>query len=164
MKWFLYHIIIAFAVIWPVKKIFHPEIDKPLIFLGIYSVVYLIIWLLTFFLNRRYFFKLPKMVNFILYFIKESIHANFRVAYDILTPEVIMNPAIIAVPLDASTDFEIVTLASAITLTPGTLSLNVSEDRKTLYVHEMYVTNRDVEKARMNIKSGFEKKILELTR
>lgn len=49
-----------------------------------------------------------------------------------------------------------------ISLTPGTLSVDLSEDRKTLFVHVMFLD--DVEKARKEIKNGLESRILEVTR
>ena len=55
-------------------------------------------------------------------------------------------------------------LPNFITLTPGTLSIDVSKDRKTLYVHEVYVKAGDTESVRRQIKDGFEKKILKITR
>ena len=60
-----------------------------------------------------------------------------------LSPHPKIRPGIIGVPLDAKTDGEITLLACLITLTPGTLSLDVSDDRKTLYVHSMYGPSRD---------------------
>jgi multicomponent Na+:H+ antiporter subunit E len=75
-----------------------------------------------------------------------------------------MNPAILALPLDVNTDREIVTLATLITFTPGTLSLEISPDRKFLYVHEMYVPNGDVEKVKQKLKNGFERRLIQLTR
>ena len=53
-------------------------------------------------------------------------------------------------------------LANSITLTPGTLGLDVSEDRKTLYVHSMWVDDPD--EVRREIKQGFERRVLELMR
>jgi multicomponent Na+:H+ antiporter subunit E len=71
-----------------------------------------------------------------------------------------MNPAIIAVPLDVKTDMEITLLANVITLTPGTLSLDVSNDKKVLYVHAAYVEDR--EEFVQDLKNGFEKKLMEI--
>ena len=68
----------------------------------------------------------------------------------------------VAIPLDAETDAEITLLANLITLTPGTLSLDVSDDRRVLYIHAMYVD--DVEELRRSIKDGFEKRVMELLR
>ena len=65
-------------------------------------------------------------------------------------------------PLDAKTDAEITLLANVVTLTPGTLSLDVSPDRSTLYVHAMFLESPEA--LRRDIKEGFEKRILELLR
>jgi multicomponent Na+:H+ antiporter subunit E len=54
-----------------------------------------------------------------------------------------MSPGVIAMPLDAQTDGEITIVANLISLTPGTLSLDVSSDKKVLYIHVMYLDDRD---------------------
>ncbi len=99
---------------------------------------------------------------FLLFFLRELVLASLRIAWDILTPRHRMRPAIVAIPLDLESDMEITSLANLITLTPGTLSLDISPDRKTLYIHAMYVT--DVEKTRQEIKDRFERRIKELFR
>jgi multicomponent Na+:H+ antiporter subunit E len=112
--------------------------------------------------SSEYIRKIPKIIGFIFYFIYELIIANIKVAYDVITPRHRMKPSIIAVPLTADKDFEITLLANLITLTPGTLSLDVSSDKKVLYIHSMYAS--DPEEFRREIKEGFEKKLLEITR
>jgi multicomponent Na+:H+ antiporter subunit E len=112
--------------------------------------------------DNKYFTTIPKLIVFILYFIKELVKANLEVAYEVTTPNLNMKPGIVGVPLAASTDLEITLLANLITLTPGTLSVDVSDDRKVLYVHAMYVGDRQV--FIDSIKNGFERRILELTR
>ncbi len=92
----------------------------------------------------------------------EIFHSNFTVAFDILTPAHRMRPGIVAVPLDAKTDFEITLLANLITMTPGTLSLDLSDDRSTLYVHAMYIT--DPEEIRQSIKQDLERRVLAVFR
>lgn len=109
-----------------------------------------------------YFTKVRLGVSFVLFFIQELVLANLRVAFDVITPSYNMQPSIIAVPLDVETDAEITLLANLITLTPGTLSLDVSDDRKWLYVHAMYA--RDPESLRREIKDGFERRVLEMLR
>lgn len=96
------------------------------------------------------------------YFLWELLLANLRVAYDVLTPRTHMRPGVIAIPLDARTDAEIALLANLITLTPGTLSLDVSADRRTLYIHAMYLD--DIDAARDKIKNGFERRVLAVLR
>jgi multicomponent Na+:H+ antiporter subunit E len=73
-----------------------------------------------------------------------------------------MRPGVVALPLEAKTDGEITLLAGLITLTPGTLSLDVSADRKFLYVHSMYIDDPEREKERL--KRRFEKRLLEMLR
>jgi multicomponent Na+:H+ antiporter subunit E len=101
-------------------------------------------------------------VEFLLYILWETLLANLRVARDVITPSYYTRPGIIALPLDAETDTEITWLANLLSLTPGTLSLDLSEDRKELYVHVMFL--HDVDKVKEQIKSGFERRLLELLR
>jgi multicomponent Na+:H+ antiporter subunit E len=112
--------------------------------------------------SRKYFVALPRFIGFILFFLWELLKANIHVAYEVMTPKLNMKPGIIKVPLDAKTDLEITILANLISLTPGTLSIDVSTDRKVLYVHAMHVT--DKEKFILSIKNGFEKRLLNLTK
>jgi multicomponent Na+:H+ antiporter subunit E len=107
--------------------------------------------------------KLYQLVSFLLFFIWELILANLRVAYDVLTPRLHMRPGVIDIPLDVKTGAEITLLANLLSLTPGTLSLDVSEDRKTLYIHAMYI-DTDAEAIRRRIKRGFERRVIELMR
>lgn len=124
---------------------------------------YLILWLARGVLpSGSYCARVPRLIEFVLYFLWELLLANLRVAYDVLTPTHHMRPGIIALPLDAKTDGEITLLANVISLTPGTLALDVSPDRKFLYVHSMYIRDHHEEKRR--IKAGLERRILELLR
>lgn len=107
-------------------------------------------------------FKLPLVILFFFFYAKEIIVANLRIAYDVLTPRHRMTPGIIALPLDVQTDLEIISLANLITMTPGTLSLDISSDRRTLYVHAMYITN--VVHLKHNLKSKLEIKIIGVLR
>ena len=79
------------------------------------------------------------VVVFLAYFLWEMFIANLRVGYDVLTVTHYMRPGILALPLEARTDAEITILANLISLTPGTLSLDVSSDRTVLFVHAMYL-------------------------
>ena len=115
--------------------------------------------------NRRentYFTRGPKVIAFIFFFLYELVKANLEVAYDVITPRFFMKPGIIKIPLTAKSDLEITMLANLITLTPGTLSLDVSDDKKVLYVHAMYV--KDKEEFIAGIKNGFERRLLEILR
>jgi len=104
--------------------------------------------------------RLKAIFGFIIYFIKELIVANLKVAYDVLTPRHHMRPGIVAVPLDPKTDLEITVLTTLITLTPGTLSLHVTDDRRTLYIHAMYIDDPD--QLVQEIKEGLERRVREV--
>lgn len=112
--------------------------------------------------ESNYYGKVGKVLRFALFYLWQLILSNLRVAYDVLTPTYHMRPGIVAVPLEAQTDEEITLLANLISLTPGSLSLDVSEDRRTLYVHIMFLG--DVEEARLQIKRDLEQPVLELLR
>jgi multicomponent Na+:H+ antiporter subunit E len=109
-----------------------------------------------------YFNRIPKIIAFVFFFMYELLKANIEVAYDVITPSFYMAPGIVKIPLDAKSSLEITLLANLITLTPGTLSLDVSDDKKVLYVHVMYLRNK--EQFITNIKTGFEKRLLEILR
>jgi multicomponent Na+:H+ antiporter subunit E len=94
------------------------------------------------------------------FFLWELVRANLRLALDVATPRFHMTPGIIAIDLDATKDSEILLLAMLINLTPGSVALDVSPDRKVMYVHVMYIDTPDA--ARAEIKNGFERRVLEV--
>lgn len=106
----------------------------------------------------KFFFRLT---GFFFFYLGEIILANIVVAADILTPKHRMKPAILAIPLEIETDLQLIALNNLVTMTPGTLSLDISPDKKTIYVHAMYVD--DLDKVKKEIKRGLEYRILELT-
>jgi multicomponent Na+:H+ antiporter subunit E len=106
--------------------------------------------------------RLRRAVGLAGFFVWELVLASLRVAYDVMTPTYHMRPAVVGVPLGARTDAEITMLASLVSLTPGTLSLDVSDDRRTLFIHAMYVHDRD--RLVRSIKDGFERRVLEVLR
>jgi multicomponent Na+:H+ antiporter subunit E len=109
-----------------------------------------------------YFEKVWQAVTFAFFFVKELVLANLRVAHDVVTPTHHMRPGVLAIPLDARTNAEITLFANVITLTPGSMTLDVSEDRTMLYVHVMYID--DIEAIKRRIKDGFERRAVELLR
>jgi len=126
---------------------------------------FIVLW----FVNRRknheyrYALFIPRLLSFFMLFLKELVIGSLRIGYDIITRKDYMNPGIIAVPLDAKTDLEITLLSNVITLTPGTTSLTLSNDRSVLYVYSMYL-EKDAKKSIDEIKNGLEKRLLEVIR
>ncbi|MCS6801898.1 MAG: Na+/H+ antiporter subunit E [Chloroflexota bacterium] len=109
-----------------------------------------------------YIRRVRSVLELAAFFLVQLVAANFRVAYEVLTPNYRARPGILAIPLDAKSDVEITVLANLISLTPGTLSLDLSDDRSTLFIHTMYID--DVEKTRRDIKNGFERRVIEVFR
>ena len=126
-----------------------------------FAVAYFILWLAQVKADPAgYFSRVPKMIALLSFFLWELIKANLRVAYDVVSPRWHMRPGVVAISLDVKSDLEITLLANLITLTPGTLSLDVSTDRTVLYVHCMYID--EVAEFQRHIKDGFERRILEV--
>jgi multicomponent Na+:H+ antiporter subunit E len=111
---------------------------------------------------RGYLRRLGRMISLLILFFKELAMSAWKVAVVALRPNMDLRPGIFAFPLTVDRDFEITLLANLITLTPGTLSVDVSEDKKILYVHAIDCS--DVEGTKRDIANGFEKKILEAFR
>ena len=105
-----------------------------------------------------YIGRVHRVVGLAAYFLWELIKANVRLALDVATPHYHMKPGIIAVPLDATENGQILLLSMLINTTPGSVALDVSPDRKTLYVNVMYMDTPD--SAREEIKQGFERRVL----
>lgn len=128
-----------------------------------FVVGYGVLWLVRPLLGSpTYFAKVPQTIHFVAYFLWELTLSSVRVAWDVVTPKDYRRPGVVGVPLDAKTDVEITILALLVTLTPGSLTLDVSTDCSTLYVHSMFAD--DPEDVRRDIKQGFERRVLELLR
>lgn len=95
-------------------------------------------------------------------FIKELTNSAIKVALTVLSPRMELKPGFITYEIKLDRDFEITLLANLITLTPGTLSVDVSEDRKLLFIHALDCS--DPEGIRADIANGFERRILEAFR
>lgn len=110
--------------------------------------------------KSRYVGKMQRVIGLAAFFVWDLVRANLRLALDVATPRYHMKPGILAVPLDATRDSEILLLAMLINLTPGSVALDVSPDRKVMYVHVMYIETPEA--ARDEIKQGFERRVLEV--
>ena len=109
---------------------------------------------------QSYFGRARRTVGLAALFLYELVISSLRVAWIVIHPRMPLRPGIIAFPLRVKRDAEITLLANLITLTPGTLSIDVSEDRRFLYIHAVDVP--DSEALKREIASGFERKIIEV--
>ncbi|WP_417580304.1 Na+/H+ antiporter subunit E [Pelagibacterium sp.] len=106
--------------------------------------------------------RFVRVVSLAALFFYELALSALRVAVLVLSPrmEKRLSPGIIAYPLTVASEVQITLLANLITLTPGTLSVDVSDDRSTLYIHVLEMHDR--EDVIASIKSGFEARIIEV--
>ncbi len=128
-----------------------------------YAIGYLALWVARpLFGKTSYFERVWRVIRLALLFIFELVVSSLRVVWDVVTPTHLSRPGIVAVPLDAKTDGEILLVANLVSLTPGSLSLDLSPDRRTLYVHAMFVD--EPETLRRSLKAGMERRVLEALR
>lgn len=132
-------------------------------FLFGYLISFGVLWIIT--PNRRknnYFTFIPKIISFILFVIYQIIKSNIETFIQSLYSKSKLSPAIIKVPLDVKTDGEITFFSHLVNITPGTLVIDISDDKNVLYLHVVHC--EDKEAYVKQLKEVFEKRILELTR
>jgi multicomponent Na+:H+ antiporter subunit E len=132
------------------------------LFIG-FIISYFVLWILSRNSDDKQYFTIAfKITRFFFFFLYEMLKANWQVAYEVMTSHLHMKPGIVKIELEARTDLEITLLSNLISLTPGTLVLDVSDDRKVMYVHGMYL--QDKAKFIDSIKTGLEKPLLNIMR
>lgn len=131
-------------------------------------IIGFLVGLLFIFVLRRFFpqhFYMRRvwaLVKLLSLFMREMILSNVEVIKQILSPKLHMRPGVFALAIDLRSDWEITLLAGLLNLTPGTLTLEVSPSRRTLYIHAMDINS--VDNVVHQIKWKFEKAIMEVTR
>ncbi|MEC4114469.1 Na+/H+ antiporter subunit E [Myroides pelagicus] len=159
LKYFLLNLLLTFVWVALTGQLNYSN------FLFGYLAGFFILWMLTRHSNlkeKQYFYRVPKALVFTMYFFYDMMEANLRVAKDVITPNYNTTPGIIKYPLDAKTDFEITMLTNIIALTPGTMVMDIADDKSYLYIHTMYLRNK--QKFIRNLKDRTETKLLELLR
>lgn len=106
--------------------------------------------------------KLRALARLLWYFGYELVKSNLQVAWLIWQPRLQVQSALIQIPIELENDLSIVLLANLITLTPGTVTVDVAADRRTLLVHCLNVS--DIEATKQQIKDCFEQPLRELER
>ena len=125
---------------------------------------FMALWLMRALYRKQssYFQKTWSMLYLIVFFSKELFLSSIKVFWDIVTPPMNSNPDMIEMKLDAKTDLEIMLVANFISLTPGTLSIDLNKNKTKLRIHAMFVD--DKEKLIASIKNGIEKRLLDVLR
>ena len=114
------------------------------------------------FFGPLYFRKVALGVTLVLVFIKELVKSNIAVLRVVLSPRLRVRSGVIAVPTELTNEVALTMLANMITLTPGTLTLDISPDRRYLYVHTLNLD--DPEDVKEEIRTAFEVYLRELSR
>jgi multicomponent Na+:H+ antiporter subunit E len=107
----------------------------------------------------RYFLRVWRWAKLCVLFLYELVVSSVQVVWDVITPSHKARPGIISMPLDAKGEMEILLVTNLISLTPGTLSLDVTDDCDTLFIHAMFADDPDA--IRAQLKSGMERWVKE---
>ncbi len=111
--------------------------------------------------SAAYVRRFVTILKFIGYFIKSILAANLSMAKAVLSSNDKLTPAIVEIPLTVKNPAAVTFLANWITLTPGTLTLEVAADSSRLFVHT-FQGGDDIDSFRDEIKRDFEKRVIEV--
>lgn len=81
--------------------------------------------------------RIAAIISFIIFFFSELVKSNIAVAKAVINPAATMEPGVVAVPLSTDNNAAITLMANFITITPGTISMDVSGDKSTIYIHAL---------------------------
>ncbi len=111
--------------------------------------------------ESNYVNRVWRLINFIGFVMWDVFSASLRLAWLVVQPRPDIRPGVVEVPLDAKSDLAIVTIANLITLSPGSVTLDIAADGSALYVHAMVL--EDAESFRRLVKESYERRVIEVT-
>jgi multicomponent Na+:H+ antiporter subunit E len=140
--------------------------DAQHLIIGIMVAAFISILTADMFVQRPHFFLHPKrylwFAYYCLVFIWECLKANIDVAFRVIHPDMPIHPGIVKVKTTIKSDTGLTFLANSITLTPGTLTVDIDKDESCLYIHWIEVRAKDVEGATQRIVKRFERILMEI--
>lgn len=101
--------------------------------------------------------KVWYFIEFFFVYLWELTKSNVQVALESLRPTFTMKPGFVRIPLDVNSDDEMLLFANLMTMTPGTVTMDASQDKKNLYAHVLFV--EDPDQTRHEIKSTLETRV-----
>ena len=117
------------------------------------------LWFGDIFVKEGPIASLPRTFLWLLYYIPllifEMVRANLDVAYRVINPKMPINPGIVKVKTDLKNDIALTALANSITLTPGTMTIDIEDGY--LYIHWINVRATEIEEASRYISGRFER-------
>ncbi|AXF54648.1 Na+/H+ antiporter subunit E [Salicibibacter kimchii] len=150
---------IAIAIFWMALQNEYTSVN--------FVIGYLVGIVVVFFLRRSlpqtfYMQRVWAIIKLIFLFIKELVVANIDMIRVIVSPRLNVTPGIVALRTSLKTDWEVTVLSMCITLTPGTMTMDYSEDGRTLYIHCIHVEN--TQEVIDDVRNNFERAIREVTK
>ncbi|MEE9274554.1 MAG: Na+/H+ antiporter subunit E [bacterium] len=145
---------LVIAVMWLMMR---SESGPADFFVGLILALGILLFLRRSYHKERAFHRAHYTVLFVASFIREMVIANFQVLRIVLSPRLRIRPGILAFRTRLKTPLGVTVLANSITLTPGTLSVDISEDSTTIFVHTLDIAHPD--EVREAIRRGLEEPI-----
>ncbi|MCX7001413.1 MAG: Na+/H+ antiporter subunit E [Candidatus Sumerlaeota bacterium] len=108
------------------------------------------------FSTAHLFSRILWFLYYIPVFLWEAVKANLDVAYRVVHPSVPINPGIVKIKTELKSDLGLAFLANSITLTPGTMSVDIDKEKGYIYIHWIAVKDKEIEKATRIISGTFE--------
>jgi multicomponent Na+:H+ antiporter subunit E len=129
--------------------------------LGVFAALFVAYMTGDLFIQRPYMLRHPLrywyfLAEYLPKFIWECFKANIDVAYRVMHPKLPIKPGIVKVKTKLKSDTALTFLANSITLTPGTLCVDIDRKNSILYIHWIDVTAQDVEPATKEVVERFE--------
>jgi multicomponent Na+:H+ antiporter subunit E len=115
--------------------------------------------------TKSIFFLVKTWIKYFLVFLREMIKANLNVAAIVIHPKLPIKPGIVKIKTGLTSESALTVLANSITLTPGTMTVDINPEKHELYIHWIRVVSanpHDVEENTKIISSVFEKTLLEV--
>jgi multicomponent Na+:H+ antiporter subunit E len=156
LRLFLLNIVLALT--WTALQ---GQLDVANFIIGFVASAGLIYLFQRMFFQPSYFRKTALASRLLLVFGWELVKANIAVLKVVLRPRIRVRSGVIAVPTELTDALALTALANLITLTPGTLTLDISPDRRYLFVHTLNLD--DPEAVKRDIQMGFERYLRELS-
>ena len=154
--------IILFILAFAVWCLLNWAPDAQHIIVGLFVSAFVAFMVGDLFVTRPHVLKHPLrywwfFFHYLPVFLWEVIKANIDVAYRVLHPALPINPGIVKVKTELKSDTALTFLANSITLTPGTMSVDIDRLNGVLYIHWIDVKAKDINSATELIVERFEK-------
>jgi multicomponent Na+:H+ antiporter subunit E len=109
-----------------------------------------------------YFRRVVGAVGLAAFFLYDLVRSSIAVVWDVVTPQVFSRPRMVRMPLACRDEIEIMLTANLISLTPGTLTVDLAEDGRELIIHAMFA--EEPAEVVNDLKRGMERRVMEALR